>query len=84
MRRRWAACASSCAYQADPTRTSEVGSFRFPPLPPGTYALTVTRDGFMPTTRQDIYLAAGFTATVDVTLGLQAVAEVARVCRVVD
>ena len=59
--------------------TTPAGAYRFTALPPGTYALTLTRDGFAPATRDDIYVAAGFTATIDVTMGLQAFAEDARV-----
>ena len=59
--------------------TTQAGAYRFIALPPGTYALTLTRDGFAPATRDDIYVAAGFTATIDVTMGLKVFTEDARV-----
>jgi hypothetical protein len=55
------------------------GSFRFAALPPGTYALTLVLAGLAPAAREGIYVAAGFTATIDVPLGLQAIADVVRV-----
>ena len=63
------------------TRTNDTGSFRFPALPPGLYTLTLAVDGFSSIRHADIHLTAGFTATVDVTMGLAAFAEEARVNR---
>jgi len=61
--------------------TTDTGSFRFAALPPGTYALTSALGGFRSIGRENIYVAASFTATIDVTMGMQAFTEVARVER---
>ena len=63
------------------TRTTSAGSFRFPALPPGTYTLTLGLEGFSSTTREGIHLTAGFSATVDVVMGLEAFSESMRVHR---
>jgi hypothetical protein len=63
------------------TLTTRTGAFRFTALPPGTYALAFVRPGFTPAARGGIYVAAGFTATLDVTMALQAIADAVRVER---
>ena len=45
------------------------GRYAFPALPPGSYIVTFTLPGFERAER-DVELAAGFTATVDVTLNV--------------
>jgi hypothetical protein len=50
------------------TVTSTQGTYRFPSLPPGVYALTVQAPGFAETKRDAITLTAGFSATIDVPL----------------
>ena len=69
------------------TRTTNAGSFRFAALPPGTYTLALAAEGFTPAERVSLYVAAGFTATVDVTMHLREVADevlVERLAPVVD
>ena len=44
--------------------------YRFPALPPGEYSLVFAREGFTRVNRDGIYVGLGFTATVDVELGL--------------
>jgi Carboxypeptidase regulatory-like domain len=46
------------------------GLYRFPALPPGEYSLAFAREGFTKVNRDGIYVGLGFTATVDVELGL--------------
>jgi len=63
------------------TLTTHLGAFRFAALPPGTYTLRLVLPRFTPAARDGVYVAAGFTATVDVTLGLQAIVDDVRVER---
>ena len=58
------------------TRTatsSPDGFYRFPAIPPGEYSLVFSCQGFTRTTRNQIHVGPGFTATVDVTLSVEGV-----------
>ena len=46
--------------------SERVGFYRLAALPPGTYALAATLDGFTPFARTGLVLTVGQTATVDV------------------
>ena len=50
--------------------TNELGEYRLAPLPVGLYEVTFDLAGFRPGQRQDIRLTVGFTAKIDVALGL--------------
>ena len=63
------------------TLTAPAGAFRFTALPPGTYAVAWQRSGFTTVAREGVYVAAGFTATIDVTMDVRDVAEVVHVER---
>ena len=52
------------------TRTDALGQYRALALPPGTYSVTATANGFAPQTRSDIVLAPGRSITADVVLPL--------------
>ena len=49
------------------------GLYRIPALPPGEFSLEFTREGFKKARRDRIYVGLGFTATIDVQLGLERV-----------
>jgi hypothetical protein len=72
------------------TRTatnSSDGFYRFPAIPPGEYSLVFSCQGFTRTTRTQIHVGPGFTATVDVTLsveGVQTDVTVARRSTIID
>ena len=72
------------------TRTatsSPDGFYRFPAIPPGEYSLVFSCQGFTRTTRNQIHVGPGFTATVDVTLsveGVQTDVTVARRSTIID
>ena len=55
--------------------TDESGNYRFPALPPGTYTITYDLPGFQKLERSGIRIAINFTATVNVTLEVAALAE---------
>ena len=56
--------------------TEEDGSYRIPSLPPGEgYTLTFELTGFGKVTRQDIALGAGFTASINVEMGVSSLTE---------
>lgn len=59
--------------------TNEVGEYRLAPLPIGVYAVTYELQGFQVARRQDIRLAVGFTASIDIVLGVAAVGETVTV-----
>jgi hypothetical protein len=59
--------------------TNEVGEYRLAPLPIGVYEVAFELQGFQPARRQDIRLTVGFTATINVQLGVGAVAETVTV-----
>ena len=44
------------------------GNYRFPALPPGTYTLSFELPGFNTLKRENISIAMGFTATVNVAI----------------
>jgi len=48
--------------------TDAMGKFRFPALPPGSYTLESSLEGFVPAKRENIRLFVGQTITVDLTL----------------
>jgi hypothetical protein len=55
--------------------TNAVGEYRLAPLSIGVYEVTFEISGFQPIRRQDIRLTVGFTARLDVQLGLSTVTE---------
>ena len=57
------------------TITSEVGTYRAPELPIGTYSVTVDLAGFRTVVHQDIRVTIGFRAQVNSELGLSTVQE---------
>jgi hypothetical protein len=59
--------------------TNDTGAYRFPALPPGTYSLAYELAGFNTLKREGIVLALGFTATVNVELGVAALQETVTV-----
>ena len=48
--------------------SNENGSYRFPAVPPGTYALTFELQGFNSVKREGIDIALGFTANINAEL----------------
>jgi hypothetical protein len=59
--------------------TNEVGIYRFPSLPVGTYEVVVTMQGFTQVTVRDVSVSLGGTASVDVTLQLAVTTETVSV-----
>jgi hypothetical protein len=59
--------------------TNEVGEYRLAPLPIGAFELAFDLQGFQSVRRQDIRLTVGFTARLDVVLGVAAVGETVTV-----
>src|SRR5215203_5461413 len=59
--------------------SSEAGSFSAPNLPPGTYRIETSLEGFRTAIVNGIVLTAGATARVDVTLNLGAMTEMVNV-----
>jgi hypothetical protein len=59
--------------------TNELGEYRLAPLPIGAFELSFDLQGFAAARRQDIRLTVGFTARVDVVLGVAAVGETVTV-----
>ncbi len=57
------------------TVTTANGFYRFIALPPGTYELNFTLDGFAPQTRSGIRVSVGSTTVENATLGVGEVAE---------
>ena len=55
------------------------GNYRFPALPPGTYTLTFELAGFNTLKRENIQIAMGFTATVNVELAVASLQETVTV-----
>lgn len=67
--------------------TPGAGTYRFVALPPGVYRLTLTRPGFAEVARDGVYVASGFTATLDVTMSparLTHEVEVSRAATAID
>jgi hypothetical protein len=61
------------------TTTNDQGLYRFPAVPPGTYALTFELTGFTTTKRESIGVTLGFTATVHIEMGVATVQEAVMV-----
>jgi hypothetical protein len=61
------------------TVTSDTGSYRFPAVPPGTYALLYELPGFKSVNREGIQVTLGFTATVNVEMALATLEETVTV-----
>jgi hypothetical protein len=61
------------------TVTSEEGQYRFPAVPPGEYTITYELPGFATVRREGIRVSVGFTATVDVEIGLAGLEETVTV-----
>ncbi|OFW01617.1 MAG: hypothetical protein A3I61_06250 [Acidobacteria bacterium RIFCSPLOWO2_02_FULL_68_18] len=61
------------------TVTNEEGQYRFPAVPPGEYTITYELTGFATVRREGIRVSLGFTATVDVEVGLASLAETVTV-----
>ena len=59
--------------------TDSGGNYRFPALPPGTYALTYELPGFNTLKRENIDITMGFTATVNVDLKVASLQETVTV-----
>ena len=59
--------------------TDERGLYRFPSLPPGEYRLMFEMPGFQALVREQIQVPVGFTATVNVRLGIQSLQETVTV-----
>jgi hypothetical protein len=55
--------------------TQADGSYLFDLLPPATYEISITADGFKTSVRKDIVITAGFTATVSERLEVGAVSQ---------
>lgn len=59
--------------------TNQVGEYRLTPLPIGVYEVAFEVPGFQTVRRQDVRLTVGFTARIDVSLGIAAVGETVTV-----
>lgn len=57
------------------TITNSSGNFSLPDMPPGTYSITVTKQGFKKETRENIVLLTNTTQRVDVDLAIGNVTE---------
>ena len=55
------------------------GNYRFPALPPGTYTLSFELPGFNTLKRENIVIAMGFTATINVELAVASLQETVTV-----
>src|SRR5687767_8612127 len=61
------------------TVTNETGEYRLSPLPIGVYEVTFELSGFERAVRSDVRLTVGFTAKIDVGLGVGTFAETVNV-----
>ena len=52
------------------TKTNESGFYRFVNVPPGSYRLTATKDGFRPITREPINLQVEGSVEIDLTMAI--------------
>jgi hypothetical protein len=68
---------SSMGVQTSVTDTG--GNYRFPALPPGTYTVTFELPGFNTLKRENIQISMGFTAAVNVELGVASLNETVTV-----
>src|SRR5438093_4103718 len=59
--------------------TDAGGNYRFPALPPGSYTVSFELPGFTTLKRENIVIAMGFTATVNVELAVASVQETVTV-----
>jgi len=59
--------------------TNAEGDYRFPSLPIGEYKLTYELGGFATQTREGIRITIGFTGTINIKLGVQALEETVTV-----
>ena len=71
--------ASSSLMGVQTAVTDTGGNYRFPALPPGTYTVTFELPGFNTLKRENIQIAMGFTATVNVQLQVASVQETVTV-----
>jgi len=55
------------------------GAYRFLRLPVGTYVIAVTMPGFATVERREVVINSGFTATIEIALGLSTMQEVVTV-----
>ena len=55
--------------------TNAEGQYRFPAIPPGVYQITYELAGFGTVKREDIRITLGFTATVNVEMGIASLQE---------
>src|ERR687897_1979264 len=70
---------SPALIQPQTTVTSETGNYRFPAVPPGTYALAFELAGFNALKREGVEIRLGFTASVNVELALATLQETVTV-----
>src|SRR5262249_5716237 len=59
--------------------TDAGGNYRFPALPPGTYTLSFELPGFNTLKRENIQIAMGFTATINIELAVASLQETVTV-----
>src|SRR5260370_18915399 len=72
--------ATSPSLMGTQTSVSDAGGiYRFPALPPGTYVVTFELPGFNTLKREDIQIAMGFTAAVNVELKVASLQETVTV-----
>jgi hypothetical protein len=67
--------ASSSMMGTRNTVTNAEGQYRFPAIPPGVYAITYELAGFGTVKRDEIRVTLGFTATVNVEMGIASLQE---------
>jgi hypothetical protein len=61
--------------QVRETQTNPDGRFSFPTIPPGTYEVEISREGFQTITRRDIPVTINTTVRVDATMPVGAAAQ---------
>src|SRR4029077_4579491 len=61
--------------QVRETQTNTDGRFSFPTIPPGTYEVEISREGFQTITRRDIPVTINTTVRVDATMPVGAAAQ---------
>jgi hypothetical protein len=61
------------------TVTSETGNYRFPAVPPGVYTISYELAGFNSVNREGVQIALGFTANINIELGLATLQETVTV-----
>src|SRR5207245_7273424 len=72
--------AASPSLMGVPTAVTDAGgNYRFPALPPGTYSVTFELPGFTTLKRENIVIAMGFTAAVNVELAVASLTETVTV-----